>query len=238
MSVKIRITALDLKAADAVTGLGGALCDLCSMSSDDAHDLGELEEELMMSIMFEGTKELAATFLNEKGEVPTKPGDWNTRFGVVREPTVEKEVESSQALHLLLRGTDWILKVCYHEIAGVNHWSEASNMRDLGFIKQAKADVQQHLKERTGLKIAFPDSAGKGGRTTSENVCRCLLYDRETRDALLELVPERNREKLRKIIIKVAVALRVVSTEFQERVVGRESDGVRGVQSCRESDHF
>ena len=143
---------------------------------------------------------------------------------------MEKEVESSQALHLLLRGTDRILKVCYHKIAGVNHWSEASNMRDLGFIKQAKADVQQHLKERTGLKIAFRDSAGKGGRTTSENVCRCLLYDRETRDALLELVPERNREKLRKIIIRVAVALRVVSTEFQERVVGRESDGVRGVQ--------
>ena len=84
VSVIIRITALDRKAADAVTGLGGAFCDLCYMSSDDAHDLGELEEELMMSRTFEGTKELAATLFNEKGEVPTKPGDWNTRFGVVK----------------------------------------------------------------------------------------------------------------------------------------------------------
>ena len=95
-------------------------------------------------------------------------------------------------------------------------------MRNLGFIKQTKANVQQHLKERTGLKIAFPDSAGKGGRTTSENVCRCLLYDRETRDALLELVPERNREKLRKIIIRIAVALRVVSSKnelLEEKVM-------------------
>ena len=90
--------------------------------------------------------------------------------------------------------------------------------------------MQQHLKEKTGLKVAFPDSAGKGGTTTSGNVCRRLLCDRETREALLELVPERNRVKLSKIIIRVAVALRVVSSEFQERVVGRESDGVRGVQ--------
>ena len=67
VSVKIRTTALDRKAADAVTGLRGAFCDLCYMSSDDAHDLGELEEELMMSRTFEGTKELAATLLNEKG---------------------------------------------------------------------------------------------------------------------------------------------------------------------------
>ena len=86
-------------------------------------------------------------------------------------------------------------------------------MRDLAFIKQAKADVQQHLKARTGLKVAFPDSAGKGGTTTSENVCRRLLYDMETRETLLELVPERNRDKLRRIIVRVAVALRVVSSK-------------------------
>ena len=221
VSVKIRITALDRKAADAVTGLGGAFCDLCYMSPEEAHDVAELEDELTMSRTLEGTKELVATLVNSSGEVPTKPGDWYTRFGVMRAPTVEKEVESTQGLHLLLRTTDWLLKLCYHEIACVTHWSETVSMRDLQFIKQAKSLVQSHLKDKTGLKVAFPDSAGKGGTTTSGNVCRRLLFDKETREILLELVPERNRDKLRVIAVRLAVALRVVSSknELQEEKV-------------------
>ena len=35
--MRIRITALDRKAADAVTGLGGAHCDLYFLSSQAAH---------------------------------------------------------------------------------------------------------------------------------------------------------------------------------------------------------
>ena len=42
-----------------------------------------------------------------------------------------------------LRGTDWILKLLYHEIACVNHWSESNNMRDLQFIKDGKKRVQE-----------------------------------------------------------------------------------------------
>ena len=73
---------------------------------------------------------------------------------------VEKEVESTQGLHMLLRGTDWILKLLYHEIACVNHWSESNNMRDLQFIKDGKKKVQDAVLERTGIKVDFPDSAG------------------------------------------------------------------------------
>lgn len=191
------------------------------MSPEEAHDIEELQDELTMSRTLEGTKELVATLLNSSGEIPTKPGDWDTRFGVMRPPTVEKEVESTQGLHLLLRTTDWFLKLCYHEIACVTHWSETVSMRDLTFIKQAKSLVQNQMKIRTGLKVAFPDSTGKGGTTTSGNVCRRLLFDKETREILLELVPERNRNKLRIIAVRLAVALRVVSSknELQEEKV-------------------
>ena len=51
-------------------------------------------------------------------------------------------------------------------ITGQNLLQES---RDLAIIKQAKSDVQQHLKERTGLRVVFPDS---GRTTTSENVCQ------------------------------------------------------------------
>ena len=62
-----------------------------------------------------------------------------------------------------LRGTDWILKLVYHEIACVNHWSESNNMRDLQFIKDGKKRVQ--------------DAVLRKG-----NACRRLLHDKETRD--------------------------------------------------------
>jgi hypothetical protein len=213
VSVKIRITALDRKAADAVSGLGGAFCDLCHMSADQAHRCELLEEELKITRDLEDTNALVSSLINESGEVPTKKGDWDTRFGVIRPPTVEKEIESTQGLHLLLRATDWILKLAYHEIAEVNHWSEATNMRDIVFVKKAKETVQSHLRDRTGLKVAFPDSSGNGGTTTNGNLCRRLIYEKETREILLELVPDRNRDKLRTIIVRIAVALRVVSSK-------------------------
>ena len=211
--VKIRITALDRKASDAVTGVGGAFCDLCFMSEDEAHDLGQLDEPLNMNRTLESTRALAAMLMNEKGDIPTKSGDWDSRFGVMRPPTVEKEVESTQTLHMLLRVTDWVLKLTYHEIACVSHWSEGVNMRDLSFIKQSKQLVQNHMKENTGLKVDYPDSTGKGGTTTSGNTCRRILFHKETREMLLELVPERNRDKLRNILVRLAVALRVVSSK-------------------------
>lgn len=213
VTVKIRITALDRKAADAVTGLGGAFCDLCHMSPAQAHDPSKLEEEILMTRNLEDTRAIAATLAGPNGEVTVRQGDYNVRKGVVRAPTVEKDIESTQSLHLLLRTTDWLLKLTYHEIAEVAHWSEGSNMRDLGFIKQAKANVQAHMKEKTGLKIAFPDSAGTGGTTTTGNVCRRILFDSATRENLLELVPERKREQLRVILVRIAVSLRVVSSK-------------------------
>ena len=45
VTVRIRLTALDRKAADAVTGLGGAYCDLCHISKEGSHCVQILEEE-------------------------------------------------------------------------------------------------------------------------------------------------------------------------------------------------
>lgn len=33
------------------------------------------------------------------------------------------------------------------------HWSKATNNRDLGFIKKAKADVQELMKSSFGIKV-------------------------------------------------------------------------------------
>ena len=211
VNVIIRLTAMDRKAVDAVTGLGGAYCDLCFFSGDDAHECGKVDE-FSIQRSFEETNELAASLADEFGVIVPKRGDYDVRKGMVRPPTVEKEVESIQCLHMLLRTIDWVLKLTYHQIACVDHWSESSNMRDLQFIKQAKKQVQEHMLEQTGLKIAFPDGTGNGGTTTTGNVARRLLFDTSTREILLQLVPERRRGPLREVMKRLAVVLRVISS--------------------------
>ncbi|XP_063677373.1 uncharacterized protein LOC134813500 [Bolinopsis microptera] len=211
VSVIIRLTAMDRKAVDAVTGLGGAYCDLCFFSADESHECNKVDE-FSKQRSFEETNELAASLADEFGVIVPKRGDYDVRKGMVRPPTVEKEVESIQCLHMLLRTIDWVLKLTYHQIACVDHWSESVNMRDLQFIKQAKKQVQEHMLEQTGLKIAFPDSTGNGGTTTTGNVARRLLFDTSTREILLQLVPERKRGPLREVMKRLAVVLRVISS--------------------------
>ena len=149
----------------------------------------------------------------DTGEIKTKQGDYSSRFGQKRAPIVQKDIESVQSLHMLLRTTDFLLKLLYHEIAGVNHWSEGVNMRDKQFIKNAKLKVQSHMKDKTGIKVAYPDSTGNSGTTTTGNVAIRLLYEKDVRELLLELIEnEGRRDMMRVIMVRTAVVLRVVSS--------------------------
>ena len=78
---------------------------MCHISKEASHCVEILEEEQHITRTLEDTKAVAVALLNEFGEVVKKKGDYDVRSGVVREPTwstVEKEVESSQGLHMLL----------------------------------------------------------------------------------------------------------------------------------------
>ena len=142
VKVQIRLTAMDRKACDAVTGLGGAFCDLCFLSKEEAHNLSKVPD-IKVERTLESTQQICEQIpVKEDGDLVTARGDYEQRKGVKRAPTTKKEVESIQALHMLLRSTDWLLKLVYHESAGVNHWSESVNNRDLQFLKNAKKEVQ------------------------------------------------------------------------------------------------
>ena len=71
---------------------------------------------------------------------------------------------------MLIRSSDFGVKLITHEIAGILHWSEQVRKRDTQFIVAANKELQEHLKLKTGLK--FPDATGKGGTTTTGNVAR------------------------------------------------------------------
>lgn len=142
LKVIFRLTEMDRKAADAVTSLGGAFCDLCFLSREDAHQCDSISS-IRVERTLQSTIDICETVPSTpSGDLKTKPGDYSERKGVMRLPTTQKDVESIQALHMLLRGADWILKLTYHEVAGVNHWSEGASNRDLQFIKNAKKKIQ------------------------------------------------------------------------------------------------
>lgn len=224
VKVIIRITGLDRKAADAISGLGGAFCDLCTLSRKECHDPDRIADIVIGGRTIEDTQAIAAHLMDTSGVVKRKQDDYEVRKGVMRSPTTAKDIESVQCLHLLLRTTDWCLKLVYHEIAGVNHWSEGTNMRDLQFIKNAKLQVQAHMQAETGLRIDFPDSSGHGGTTTTGNVARQILYNERTRSQLLMLVPNHRRPHLEKIMRNIAITLRVATSTQKVKDLGGYKD--------------
>ena len=90
-------------------------------------------------------------------------GDYSVRCGVMRNPVIKRDIESTQTLHLLLRSSNFVVKLITHEIAGILHWSEQVQLRDTQFVVAAKEELQEHLKLKMGLKLDFPDAIGKGG---------------------------------------------------------------------------
>ena len=212
--VRIRITMLDRKAADAVSALGGAYCDLCFLSIEEAHNPANIDD-LAVTRTLESTKQICSALgLDEDGEIlKKKKGDYGVRAGVMREPVIAHEIESTQSLHLLMRSFDFIIKLIIHEIAEIRHWSEEVSMQDAQFVKQAKRNLQDHLKLHTGIKLDFPDATGKGGTTTTGNVARRILWEPKLRELTLSLIPERRRDLVRAVVVRLAIVLRVVESK-------------------------
>ena len=223
--VRVRSTMADRKGVYGVTGLGGAYCDLCFLSKEEGHELGRIED-LSVSRTLESTQEICRSLgVDEEGEIKTKKtGDYSVRCGVMRNPVIETDIESTQTLHLLLRSCDFVVKLISLEIAEILHWSEQVRMRDTQFVVAAKKELQEHLKLKTGLKLDFPDATGKGGTTTTGNVARRILWEKEVRELALELIPVRRREMVRAVVVRIGIILRFVGSKNKiEKVESLES---------------
>ena len=211
VNIKIRITGLDRKAANSITGLGGAYCDICPLSESDCHDVDKIDDIHIHGRRISDTLEIVEKLQDEKGDVIRKNKDYDVRFGVTKKPTIEKDIESVQSLHLLLRSTGWYLKFVIHEVAGVNHWSEGTEFRDIDFIKLKKQEIQQHMLKKTALRLEFPDS-GHGGTSTTGNTCRRLLFNKDNLTELCSLIPAHRRENMLMLGKYLSVILRVISS--------------------------
>ena len=212
--VNIRLTELDRKAADAITGLTGSFCDLCFLSKTECHCKDNI---VLMTLerTHQSTIDIAEMLADDEGNVIVKPGDYATRKGVKRAPSTAKEVESLQVLHLILRILDWARKLIYHEAARASLWSDSKFNDEVPFVKAEKQRIQDHIRQETGMMVDCPDNTGKGGTTTTGGMSQRLFYDPVIREVMLALVDEDKKPDLRRLCQGVAVSLRIVNcTEY------------------------
>ena len=74
------------------------------------------------------------------------------------------------------------------------------------------------IKNTTGIKWDCPDSSGKGGTTTTGNVARQLLHNKDNRRHIINEMPEDHRERIDKFGMHLSVIIRVLSSKLRVNV--------------------
>lgn len=216
ISVKydIKTTMIDRKASNLYLDLGGAYCDLCSLSKEECRDLEDIQQGFIIDRSIESINEIFSANSDDSGVI-RKHGDYHQRAGLTQEPIASESVTIVQVLHGLLRSFDFFTKIIYHLKAEVLDRSESKTSIYTKFIKEAKSEIQTRVYEHTGIKLDFPNSTGRGGTTTTGNVARRLLYNSENRNYLIDQLPEKFRCNFRIFAQSLSIILRIInSTEL------------------------
>ena len=202
---------LDGKAAKLYTGLGGSYCDLCCYSKEECLDRNLVERGFSITHTIDDLLSLLNELADEESNIFVSKNDYTTRKGLTTKPIATNEVVSGQVLHSLLHTFDHWMKTVVHCQAGVQDWSESKTSWNNGFLVKAKKEIQNIIKTNThGVRWDFPDSAGKGGTTTSGNTSRKLLHCPVNREIILADIQEHLRTPLSVYGRNLSVILRVL----------------------------
>ena len=149
--VEVQATALDRKASNIYLSLGGAYCDLCTLSKTDCCDEEKIKEGFLIDRNIE-TMESIFNSLEEDGEIVKKANDYSYRQGQTNKPIAKSSVTSVQVLHGLLRSFDHWMKVVVHLGAGVLSWSESKVKQSTQFLEAQKQLLQKTISDCSGIK--------------------------------------------------------------------------------------
>ena len=114
LKVNVASTMMDMKAAHLYLGLGGAYCDLCHSSRNDAHDPKFVEECCNITRSIEDLHNLFGELVQDDGSVFKQVHDYQHRAGLTSKPVPTNETKSVQVLHALLRCFHNVMKVAVH----------------------------------------------------------------------------------------------------------------------------
>lgn len=212
LKVEIKSHMMDMKAAHLFLGLGGAYCDLCSYSRDACHSLDIIQNGFQIDRDVKTLHSIFQDLVQDDGSILKATGDYTTRAGLTTKPIPTDDCMSVQVLHALLRGFDHFMKLNVHLLACVDDWSETPTSLNKPFLHQAKNQIQTKLFEKCGERWDLPDQTGKGGTTTTGNTARKILHDSNNREVIIEMLPEKHREDIRRYGQQLSVIIRLISS--------------------------
>ena len=210
---------IDRKAANLYLGLGGAYCDLCHHSKEDCLDINLIQNGITITRDIASLHEIFNSLEQEDGTLLKRKHDYDVRAGVTARPIANNQVVSVQVLHGLMRSVDMYMKIIVHLVACVFDWSESKASYNHRFLETARTDLQQKIKDSTGIKWDYADTTGQSGTTTTGNNCRRLLHDVAVRKLVTDAVPEANRSKMEVLGQRLSIILRIL---FSKRKVDVE----------------
>ena len=214
--IKPKMSLIDGKMRALLNGCGGAFCQLCTCTRDDAIDL-EMHFEINRS--GDQTNEIWRQLCS--GEMVKKPHDQAVRMGVTREPIVAfEDVAMISPLHCNFRFFDTLMKIIYHLNAGIFVWSDDKNVLGSGYesLKISKGNIRKTLKEQTHLAVDMPDATGKGGTSTTGNVIHSMLSREKNLSVLVSQVPEEYQEKMHDCLSRSYVITKLYNSTFKINV--------------------
>ena len=216
-NVKIEISnyMMGRKVANIYLGVGGAYCDLCSLSRDTCHNVDIVKQGINIDTRIETLHQIFEDLVQEDGTVLKQKEDYPVRRGVTSQPIATNQAFSVQILHALLRTFDHFMKTAVHVKAGVFDWSEAPS-HNTRFLNNAKKELQEKIASETGIQWDIPDKTGKGGTTTTGNIARELLHSR--RAQIISELPSNYQDIFSYYGQHLSVILRVMSSKEKVNV--------------------
>ena len=206
-----KMSMIDHKLRQMLSGQGGAFCILCTCSREDAVCL-------LYSFTINKTSAQITEIWNKlsSGQLKKRPHDQDVRMGVTRESLIDLEsIASISPLHALLRFFDFLLKIIYHLNANIFNWSEEKKV--LGDEKYSQLQITKNyvralLKEKTNISVDMPDATGKGGTSTNGNVVHSLLSKEKNLEVMVSAVPEKFQKALHECLTRCYVILKLYNS--------------------------
>ena len=187
---------------DILQGDSGAPCHLCTCSSQGINDLLKILAGFDINKTYEQCLDTWEKLVggNIKYSDPARAGQCHAPLA---------DVKVSAVLHWKLRSFDWLLQVYYRLIAGVKRWG-VSHKPSQPFVKSAKQQAIDFLRQSTGMLIDTPTSAG-GNTNTGELAERFLHPDNQ--ELICSLISNTtDRENFSVLLRDLNIMLRVTQS--------------------------
>ena len=214
VKVDIKDTMKDLKFKKVICGLGGAACLLCKSQVKDWTNEEKIWEGFKIDRSAADTKQIFDSVVNEHGDIVVKPRDFDVRSGVTQEAISDSDQHSITITHSYINGCTWFLKLLYRCYTDYRKWEEKSSAFG-DPVREAKEEVRDAIKEATGLKLDYVNSAGghTGTSTTGEQARR--FFSDTSRPIIKELLSSRINMKYQEDMLKLheqlSIVLRIIS---------------------------